>query len=157
MNPDAMARGLGWFSLGLGALELLAPRRLAEALGMEGREHVIQAFGAREVVAGLGCLSRNPPTNWVWGRVAGDALDIAALASYLTPDNPKRANVGVALAAVAGVTLLDVLTATWLSEGRDGLISRTTRRGVERIEQRNERRMRAAESHAEFTGAGTER
>ncbi|HEX6010571.1 MAG TPA: hypothetical protein VFY87_01955 [Geminicoccaceae bacterium] len=33
---DALARGLGWFSVALGVAEVAAPGRLARALGMEG-------------------------------------------------------------------------------------------------------------------------
>ena len=145
MNPDAMARGLGWFSIGLGVTELVAHNQLAKSLGMEGKESLIQLFGAREIAHGVGCLTQNPPTLPVWSRVAGDALDIAALLPHLTPDNPKRHNVGFALAAVVGVTVLDILTGTWLSEGRNGPITRMARRPLERIEQRNEQRMRATE------------
>jgi hypothetical protein len=43
--------------------------------------------------------------------VAGDGLDIMMLASELRSDNPKRENVGVALAMVLGVTLLDFIGA----------------------------------------------
>jgi hypothetical protein len=35
---DRMARNLGWFSIGLGALELLLPERVTRTLGMEGQE-----------------------------------------------------------------------------------------------------------------------
>ena len=145
MNPDVMARGLGWFSIGLGLTELLMSDTLAETLGMEGQEGLIQLYGAREIAHGVACLGLTPPTGAVWSRVAGDALDIATLAAHMTPDNPKRENVGIALAAVVGVTLLDTLTAAWLSEGRTGPITRTVRRPLERLEQRNEERMREAE------------
>jgi hypothetical protein len=142
MNPDVLARGLGWFSFGLGFLELAFPDQLAETLGMEGREDLIRFYGAREVAAGAGCLMASPPTTYVWGRVAGDALDIATLAAYLGPDNPKRGNVGVAMAAVLGVTVLDVLCGVWLTEGRDGTINRRVRSRIEQKERDNERRMR---------------
>lgn len=145
MNPDTMARGLGWFSIGLGATELIAARRLADALGMEGDKWLIQLYGAREIAQGLGCLGMNPPTPAVWARVAGDALDIATLMAHKTPDNPKRRNVGLALAAVVGVTVIDVFTGMWLAEGRRGPITRMVRRPVERLESRNEQRMRAVE------------
>src|SRR4051812_22435069 len=92
MNPDAMARGLGWFSIGLGLTEVLMPDRLARWLGMEGHEGLIQLYGAREIATGIGCLSQNPPTPYVWGRVAGDALDVATLAPYLSDENPQRGN-----------------------------------------------------------------
>ena len=35
-TSDRMARNLGWFSLGLGALEILAPEPITRALGMGG-------------------------------------------------------------------------------------------------------------------------
>ena len=145
MNPDAMARGLGWFSIGLGLTELFAAEALADALGMEGEEGLIRLFGAREIAHGVGCLAVNPPTPAVWSRVAGDALDVATLLAHMSPDNPKRHNVGIALAAVAGVTLLDVMTAAWLAEGRGGPMTRMARRPLERLERRNEERMHEAE------------
>jgi hypothetical protein len=145
MNPDAMARGLGWFSIGLGLTEVLAPDKLARWLGMEGKEGLIQLYGAREIAAGLGCLSQNPPTPWVWGRVAGDALDVATLAPHLSEDNPQRGNVGIALAAVLGVTVMDVLCGAWLAEGRRGPITRAVRGPMEKMERRNEARMREME------------
>jgi hypothetical protein len=110
-----MARGLALFSLGLGALELLAPERVGRWLGMEDRAGLIRAYGVREIVKGLGILSNRNPSEWVWGRVAGDFLDLATLASGLTPDNPKRANVGLAIGSVVGVTVLDVVCARQLS------------------------------------------
>ncbi|MFC7551316.1 hypothetical protein ACFQU7_01900 [Pseudoroseomonas wenyumeiae] len=36
--PDQMARGLGWFSIGLGLMELFAARSLARSLGMQGQK-----------------------------------------------------------------------------------------------------------------------
>jgi hypothetical protein len=42
-------------------------------------------------------------------RLAGDAVDIATLMTAMRPDNHKRENVGVALAMVAGITLLDII------------------------------------------------
>jgi hypothetical protein len=105
----SMARGLGWFSIGLGLAEVLAPRALTRGLGMEGNEQLVQAYGLREIVTGIGILSSDQPAAWIWGRVGGDALDMATLATGLQPDNPKKENVQMALAAVAGVTALDVV------------------------------------------------
>src|SRR4051794_31635707 len=85
-----LAQGLGWFSIALGVAELVAPRSLARALGMEGNESLLQAYGAREIGTGIAILSSRRPAPWLWGRVAGDALDIATLACGMTSDNPKR-------------------------------------------------------------------
>lgn len=145
MNPDTMARGLGLLSIGLGATELLAANPLAKSFGMHGKAPLIRLYGAREIAHGLSCLGTNPPTPAVWSRVAGDALDVATLLAYRTSRNQKRHNVTRALAAVIGVTVLDVLAGAWLCESRQGPITRTARRLLEKREARNERRMLALE------------
>ena len=109
-TPDKLAKALGWFSLGLGLAELVAPGRITRALGMEGKEGLVRAYGAREVLAGIVSLSADKQTG-LWSRLAGDGLDVAALVPGLRDDNPKRDNVGLALAVVLGVTLLDVIGA----------------------------------------------
>jgi hypothetical protein len=112
---DGLARGLGWFSIGLGLTEILAPRALTRSLGMPGYEPLVVAYGVREVVKGVGILASDDPTPWIWGRVAGDALDLATLGAGLHDDNPKKDNVGLAMLAVLGVTALDFYTAKTLS------------------------------------------
>src|SRR4051794_38256147 len=113
-TTDRMARNLGWFSLGLGALEILAPRRITRALGMEGQESLVRAYGFREVAAGMLSLSLEKKSG-LWSRVAGDGLDIATLMTGLRDDNPKKGNVAVALMMVGGITLLDIAVAKELS------------------------------------------
>lgn len=108
-NAHSMARGLGWFSIGLGLAEILAPRALTRRLGMEGREQIVRAYGMREIATGIGILSSTHPVPWIWGRLGGDALDLATLATGLQQDSPKKENVELALVAVAGITALDVL------------------------------------------------
>jgi hypothetical protein len=112
---DALARGLGIFSIGLGIMEVAAPGALARWLGMRGQERLIQAYGLREIATGVGILASKDPTPWIWGRVAGDALDLATLATAVEKRNNKEANVGIAMAAVAGVTALDIYCAKALS------------------------------------------
>jgi hypothetical protein len=107
---DRLARGLGWFSIGVGLTELFASGQITRALGLDGKEAMVKAFGAREIASGILSLSSEKRLG-LWSRVLGDGLDIATLASASRPDNPKRNNVGLALAMVAGVTLLDVIGA----------------------------------------------
>lgn len=114
-NGQTLARGLGWFSIALGALELLAPRAVGRRLGMQHETGTIQAYGAREIATGVGILASRDPTWWIWGRVIGDALDLATLAPNADPRNPRRNEVMMALGAVAGVALLDYLCADALS------------------------------------------
>jgi hypothetical protein len=110
----SMARGLGWFSVALGAAELVFAGPLAKALGMRGDENLIRFYGAREVANGLGALAARDPGPWMWGRVAGDAIDIATLATRL--DIRRSANAWLALGAVAGVTALDIAAARALAK-----------------------------------------
>ena len=124
LDARAVARGLGWFSVGLGLIELAAPGALARNLGLERREGLIRAYGARELATGVGILTQDDPRPWIWGRVAGDALDLATLASGLDRGNPERANVGVAMLAVAGVTLLDAWCARALEDERREIAAR---------------------------------
>ena len=114
-NTDALARGLGVFSIALGLVEVVAARSLTRALGMEGNEMLVRAYGMREIATGVGILASDDPTPWIWGRVGGDALDVATLTTGLEGDNPRRENVMLALAAVAGATALDVYCAQTLS------------------------------------------
>jgi hypothetical protein len=66
--------------------------------------------GLREIACGVGLLSSRRPTTWLWARVAGDAVDLATLAAA---DDVEGAR--IAAVAVAGVTLLDVATASRMS------------------------------------------
>jgi hypothetical protein len=115
-DGKTLARALGWFSIGLGAAEVLVPERITEFLGMDDdRTDLVRFYGLREIASGVGILSQRKPTGWVWSRVAGDFLDIATLAAAMTGDNPHRGRAAGALAMVAGVTALDVLCASQLS------------------------------------------
>ena len=102
--------GLGWLSVGLACCQLIAPRRLARLIGVsDGRRTVtlMRALGARELTAGIGLLTRRRSSPWLWARVAGDIVDLALLGNVLRSRKADRLRVGSALAAVAGVTLLD--------------------------------------------------
>ena len=116
MNALTLSRGLGWFSVALGAAELLAGRRMAASLGMEHRAPLFRLFGLREILVGLGILTRPADARLLWARVGGDALDLAALAAALRYDNPRRTEVDVAMGMVAAVTALDILCGYRLQE-----------------------------------------
>ena len=119
---EVTARGLGWFSIGLGAAEVLAPRLLGRALGMPHSGGLLFLYGLREIATGIGLLRARNQTPWLWGRVAGDALDLATLAAHARSNN--KLNIGLGMAAVAGVTALDVTMAKAMAE-RDERRSRT--------------------------------
>ncbi|MET0744043.1 MAG: cyclase dehydrase [Microvirga sp.] len=123
-----LAQGLGLFSLALGAAELLGAKPLARWLGVERHEGLIQAYGVREIATGIGILTSRDPTPWIWARVGGDALDIATLAVAVADDSTEQDRVAIALGAVAGATVLDVLCAKALTDEAARIRSRPMRR-----------------------------
>jgi len=115
-----LAEGLGWFSIGLGLAEVAAPGMLAQLIGIEdsGRSRgVLRAFGAREIVSGIGILSSRPNAAWLWARVAGDVLDIAALAGAPKTEG-DTGKLGPAFASLAGALVADVAAARALQQQR---------------------------------------
>jgi hypothetical protein len=109
---------LGALSIGLGVLDLVAARRIARLLGMRGSEGLIRACGVREVVSGMGLLRSRNRTLWIWSRVGGDVLDVAALLAGLRGGNRQKRNVGLMLAAMGAITSLDLLYARSLSRAK---------------------------------------
>ena len=110
-----LAQGLGVFSIVLGIIELICGRWLSRSLGLDGKEGVVRLYGGREILTGIAILASKDPTPWIWGRVAGDALDIGTLAYGYTRDSDDITGIVPALVAVAGATAADVYCATKLS------------------------------------------
>lgn len=114
-TADRVAKGLGWFSIGLGLVELVAPGRVARAVGLEGSETLLRAYGGREVGAGVWALSTNPAPA-IWSRVAGDIVDLGTLAGGLRDgDEERQRNAKIAAAAVLGFLVIDLITAVALT------------------------------------------
>jgi len=104
------ARALGWFSIGLGLAELAMPRALARAAGMPNVPTLTRVYGLREIGTGIGILTSKDPAPWLWGRVAGDALDVATVgAGLVTAGRPLR-TIG-SIAMLLGIAYLDMKVA----------------------------------------------
>jgi hypothetical protein len=104
------AKMLGWFSIGLGLAELAGPRTIRKSTGA-GPKSLLRLFGLREIGAGLLILTARKPVQMVWGRVAGDALDIVALLPTLGRRNRHRLGGAGAFAFVLMATAVDVCVA----------------------------------------------
>ncbi len=121
-----LEQSLGWFSLGLGLAEVVAPRRLGRLIGLPGHSGLLRAYGARELAAGAGILAQRQPARWMFARVVGDAMDLATLGVAALSRRSNRKRVGIAAAAVGGVTALDIVSAKRLarSSARESIIRR---------------------------------
>jgi uncharacterized membrane protein len=121
-GPKKLAKGLGWFSIGLGMTELLAPGVIAKISGVpNSRPGLIRLYGLREIAAGIAIFSQKEPAAGLWSRVAGDALDLASLGMAFTSPDAKRGRVAFATANVLAVTALDLIAAKQLSRGNPGV------------------------------------
>jgi uncharacterized membrane protein len=118
-SAEKLARGLGWFSIGLGLAEFLAPRAIARISGIRGNTGLIRLFGLREIAHGIAIFTQDKqsgrPAAAVWSRVAGDAIDLAALGAAFASPKTNKGRVAFATANVLTVTALDVICAQALS------------------------------------------
>jgi hypothetical protein len=110
-TSDHLGKGLGWMSLGLGVAALFAGGRIAAALGLENKSNLVRLIGLREVASGIMTLSPDRQTG-LWSRVIGDVMDVILVATALdVPPSRQRDNAKLALAAVAGIAVLDLIAA----------------------------------------------
>src|SRR4051812_16837554 len=110
-----LARGLGWASLGLGAVQLGAPNTVRRMGGVDDSAVagvMVPLVGARELFHMAALLGSRLPERWVWTRVAGDAVDLTALGCAVSRRRGRRRRRAMAAtAAVAAITVLDVYVA----------------------------------------------
>jgi uncharacterized membrane protein len=123
-----LARGLGWFSVALGAAEIVAPLVMARVAGAPIRRRkatttttTMRLLGARELINGMGILAQPGLSAWLWARVAGDAVDLALLGRTIVSRRAERTRTISALASVLGITALDVLAAVECQRNERGL------------------------------------
>ncbi|HEX2281788.1 MAG TPA: SRPBCC family protein, partial [Thermomicrobiales bacterium] len=115
---ERLARALGWFSLGLGFAQIAAPSKMARLVGVADDDETIalmRVLGVREIASGLGILTQQKPTPWMWTRVGGDAMDLALLRRALSSPRADHNRVAAATAAVAGIAAVDALCSTRLT------------------------------------------
>jgi hypothetical protein len=117
-DKDTLAQFLGWFSVGLGTAQLVAPGALARFVGAKGEglsKRVMRTMGVRELAQGVGILSRPRPTAWVWSRVAGDVLDLSLLA-LTAAKTDRRGRAAFGMVSVLAVTVPDVFESVFLAQ-----------------------------------------
>jgi uncharacterized membrane protein len=118
---ERFADGLGWFSVGLGLAELLVPEGVAKLIGVNNHRTLLRLLGLREFATGIGILKQPRPTGWLWGRVAGDVMDLTLLGKALQSPSANRGRTAAAMAFVIGVTALDLVCSLQHSSSPDAL------------------------------------
>jgi len=80
----------------------------------------VRAYGAREIATGVAIVASHDPTPWIWGRVSGDALDIATVATTPSNGRDREDRRWWTIGALIAVTALDAFTAKSLSAEKGG-------------------------------------
>jgi uncharacterized membrane protein len=120
LDATALAQGLGWFSVALGAAAILAPRSVGSAAGISRENRsMVRSIGVRELAAGVGILTQRNPAPWLWARTVGDVVDLSLLLTGLRPGNPGRGRAAFSFTALAGILALDALAASHLTKHAD--------------------------------------
>jgi uncharacterized membrane protein len=128
-DDERLARVLGVFSVGLGLAQILAPHGVARAIGVNDENRkTMRAVGFREVATGVGLLTQRRPATFAWGRVTGDAMDLAFLGRALGSRRNDHSRLAAAAAAVAGVAILDIVASQRLSRPGNGVSTRARAR-----------------------------
>jgi len=126
MIYKTLGKGLGVFSLLVGAAQLFGAKRIARTLDAEGHERLIKGFGARQLLAGASLMAAPAASTNMWGRVAGDAMDLGAL-GLAARRSPRNRAIWGAIACVGAVTLLDIVTARGLDRTTGKFLPRRER------------------------------
>jgi uncharacterized membrane protein len=118
-EAERLAQGLGWFSVSLGLVEMLAPRFVSRLVGGNGRyTSLIRLYGLREIANGMMIFAQGrKPAAAMWSRVAGDAVDIATLAAGAASPRTHKASLALAGVGVLGAAALDFHCAKALTNG----------------------------------------
>ncbi|HET8650535.1 MAG TPA: SRPBCC family protein [Gemmatimonadales bacterium] len=113
------SRGLGWFSIGLGAAEAVAPGQIGSLIGIDsgarGR-NTLRALGLRELATGAAILRNPRKPALTLARVGGDLIDLALLGAALSSSRTNRKRAAAAIAMVAGVAAVDAMVARQLRQ-----------------------------------------
>ena len=136
---ESNADGLGYFSIGLGLAEVLAPHAIAKVIGIKHPDEqnltTVRLMGLREIGHGIAILTNQHPEKAVWSRVAGDALDLALLGrTFANPEN-DRGRTLFGIVNVLAVAALDVMTARQLSQQPRTVASERMNQGIVRTKR----------------------
>jgi len=124
-SPEGeITRFLGWFSLGLGVPQTLAPGRVNRLIGVRDDSSSRlwqQVVGVRELAVAAGIFSRPRPAAWLWARVAGDIKDLALLGAAWRRNEERAGRLAAATASVAAITAVDAFAAARMSRLPEGV------------------------------------
>ena len=128
-DPE-LVNGLGWFSLGLGSTQLIAPGALNRLIGAPDDPHSRfwqRVVGVQELSAATGILGRRQLPAWLWGRTAGDVLHMTMVARTYGRPGARPVRLTATLVSLAGTLAADAYASARISS-KSTMTSQGTRR-----------------------------
>jgi uncharacterized membrane protein len=128
---------IGWFSIGLGAVQVLTPRIFLRLFGIKARNTNVlltRVVGLREISSGIGIFAEPRPITWIQARIVGDAMDIMLLGRAFTSKqitNPISS--GAALLSVLAITVVDLATNQLISNKPSQITTNVMQGSVMRV------------------------
>jgi hypothetical protein len=116
MDEHALARALGWVSIGVGLALVAAPGPLMKAIGLGGRPSLGRFLGVRDLVLGTGLLRGQNTAGWCRARGIADALDVALIIGGAAAGAFRRDRAPIGVATGAGFSALSF----WLTRRLEG-------------------------------------
>jgi uncharacterized membrane protein len=110
-RTQGLDQALACVSIGLGLIEVLAPRRFGRLIGAGEHPTLMRLCGLREIASGVGLLSPRTSANAAASRLAGDALDFALLGAAFASPDARRTRLTLAATTVLGVAAIDAYAA----------------------------------------------
>jgi uncharacterized membrane protein len=110
-DVQRLDQALAFFSIGLGLLELLAPRRLGRLTGAGDHAALFRLCGLREIASGVALLSPKAARFAAMSRQAGDAMDLVLLGAAFGSRDARPARLALATTTVLGVAAIDAYAA----------------------------------------------
>jgi len=128
-SVQQLASGLGWFSLGLGATQMVAPGLVNRMIGVrdDAQSRFWQRFVAvQELSAAGGILGRLSPENWLRGRTAADVVHIGMVTRARSTRGERPGRLTATLLSLAGVSVLDAYASSQFPTTQESDMSTTT-------------------------------
>lgn len=106
-STERLDYALACFSIGLGLIEVLAPRKFGRLIGAGDHPNLIRLCGLREIASGVALLSPRTAASAAVSRVAGDAMDLILLGAALAAPEADRTRLALAATTVLGAGAVD--------------------------------------------------
>jgi hypothetical protein len=136
MDDTEAARALGWASIGIGLMEIAAPGKVEDLLGIEDSKEqraILRVLGVRELGHGVSILTEDRPSKEmaasVWSRVAGDVLD-SVLLGRAAMKTRRPLSFAMVAASVMAIGVADLLCAQKLSRRQEEESRGLAKRGM---------------------------